>query len=530
MAKSKTSTAPPAEQPKPRERFTELDGNRSGVLARARSAAALTIPALMPDVGQDENSELPQPYQSLGARGINNLASKLLLSLFPTTTSFFRLTVDEDVMKKFENKAGAKDAIEDALRRRENKTMRHIERGNLRTTLFAALKSLIAIGNTLLFLPKDAPSRTFRLDQYVVLRDPNGRVLETYIKESADPNSIDPEVRTACNIKVEKKKGTHKHLDIYTAIVRRTDGSKMVDYWQEINDIEVPGSRGQCDETENPYLVLRWSGIDGENYGRGHVEEYIGDLRSLEGLAMAIVSFSAIAAKVIFLVHPNATTSIDDLMTAMTGDFVTGALKDIEALQLDKYADFKVSQQVLQDLILRLSHAFLLQSGTVRDAERVTAEEIRQQAQELEDVLGGVYTVMSQELQLPIVRRVIALMERSGDLDKLPKNIGVEPTIVTGFDALDRGHELNRIKQFLADCSQTLGPGFVAYLKLSDLIKKFAIAYNVDIEDFIKTEDEVQQEQQMARAQQTLADAATNAAGPAAGAAVKGYADSVNQQ
>ena len=173
---------------------------------------------------------------------------------------------------------------------------------------------------------------------------------------------------------------------------------------------------------------------------------------------MAIVGFSAVAAKIIFLVHPNATTNIDDLTVAKTGDFVTGALKDIEALQLDKFADFRVSQSVLQDLVLRLSQAFLLTSNTVRDAERVTAEEIRLMAQELEDVLGGVFSVQSQEVQLPMVARIISIMERSGKLDKLPKDIGVEPTIVTGFEALGRGHELNRIRGLFADIANTFGP------------------------------------------------------------------------
>jgi hypothetical protein len=275
---------------------------------------------------------------------------------------------------------------------------------------------------------------------------------------------------------------------------------------------------------------MRWSALDNESYGRGHVEEYIGDLRSLEGLSMAIVGFSAVAAKVIFLVHPNSTTSIDDLVNAQTGDFVKGALKDIEALQLDKYADFQVSQKVLQDLVLRLSHAFLLQSGTVRDAERVTAEEIRWQAQELEDVLGGVYTVQSQEQQL-LVARIIKVMEMAGDLDRIPEEAGVKPTIVTGFEALGRGHELNRIRGLFADIANTFGPEILhRYVKLGDALKKFANGHNVDIEDLFKTDDEVQEEVQQERQQAMAAQIAANAAGPAAGAAVKGVADGRNQQ
>lgn len=516
-----------------KKRWTHLNGLRSGVLKRARDAAKLTLPSILPDEGDDENTELPQPYQSLGARGVNNLASKLLLALLPPATSFFRFSVDPEVLEEL--KAGAGEdadkvatATEDALRRRENKIMKWIERSVLRTAMFNALKQLIVTGNALIYLPKKGRIKTFRLDQFVVVRDPSGDLTELYIREEADPVTLSEEIVEATEINLSQKDAGQKNVEIFTVVKLRA-GGKMLDYWQEINEIEVPGSRGQSKVAESPYLIMRWSALDNENYGRGHVEEYIGDLRSLEGLSMAIVGFSAVAAKVIFLVHPNSTTSIDDLTAANTGDFVKGALKDIEALQLDKYADFKVSQEVLRDLVLRLSHAFLLQSGTVRDAERVTAEEIRHQAQELEDVLGGVYTVQAQDQQL-LVGRIISIMEQTKALDKMPDDAGVEPTIVTGFEALGRGHELNRIRGLFADIANTFGPETLQrYVKIGDALKKFSNGHNVDIEDLFKTDEDVKaeiaQEQQQAMQQQAL----INAAGPAAGAAVKGAADSQNQ-
>jgi hypothetical protein len=510
-----------------KKRFESLDSLRHGVLDRARQAAALTIPSLLPELGLDENSQLPQPYQSLGARGVNNLASKLLLALMPTTNAFFRLSVDADVL----DQVPQKDDLEDILRRRENKVMKFIERGNLRAALFNALKLLIVVGNALVYMPKVGPTRSFRFDQYVVVRDPNGVVIETYIREEADPVTIPAATRDACQVKLEDSTSGSplKNVKIYTAIKLR-EGGKMVDYWQEINDIEVPGSRGAARADESPYMVLRWTAVDGENYGRGHVEEYIGDLRSLEGLSMAIVGFSAVAAKIIFLVHPNATTSVDDLVAASTGDFVTGSLKDLEVLQLDKYADFKVSQEVLRDLIIRLSHAFLLQSGTTRDAERVTAEEVRAQAQELEDVLGGVYTVQSQELQLPLVRRVVHVMEETGELERIDKRAGIEPTIITGFEALGRGHELNRIRNFLADAAASFGPDVLReYIKVGDGLKKFAVAHNIDFESLIKSDEEVMAAQAKQQQQQMQQEMLSNAAGPAAGAAIKGASDYMNK-
>src|SRR3546814_2492606 len=112
------------------------------------------------------------------------------------------------------------------------------------------------------------------------------------------------------------------------------------------------------------------------------------------------------------------------------------------SLQLDKTMDFSVASQVAERLELRLSHAFMLQSGTVRNAERVTAEEIRAMAQELENVLGGVYTVLSAEFPLPLIRRILYVLIRQGEAPELPKS--VVPTVVTGFEAMGRNHRARK--------------------------------------------------------------------------------------
>ena len=41
----------------------------------------------------------------------------------------------------------------------------------------------------------------------------------------------------------------------------------------------------------------RFNSVDGENYGRGRVEEFIGDLKSLNALSQVITEGSAAAAK-----------------------------------------------------------------------------------------------------------------------------------------------------------------------------------------------------------------------------------------
>lgn len=494
-----------------KSRWQRLDTNRSVTLSRARQCADLTIPALLPPEGSDQNARFPTPYQSLGARGVNNLASKLLLALLPPSGSFFRFGLDPEV-------SGAMDPdvrgdVEKRLSELEAALMRRIEGSNLRAMLHAAIKHLIVTGNALLHIPRDAPARVFRMTQFVVQRDAAGTVTEAVLKESVSPLTLSPDVLAAVGV---AGKDMEKDVEVYTRVELESGGG-FVRWYSEINEKRVPDSEGRVPVAESPFIVLRWQAVENEDYGRGLVEEYLGDLISLEGLSKAIVQFSAAAAKILLIRKPNATVDEDELIDAESGQVITGMPEDITVLQLEKFADFQVAKGVLDDLTLRLSHAFLLQSGTVRDAERVTAEEIRAMAQELEDVLGGTYTVLSQELQLPLVRRLMAVMRTNGKFPTLTED--VEPIIVTGFDALGRGHELNRLRAFYADLVSMIGPeAAIGEFSPTRLARKLSTAHNVDVADVLLTDEEKGQRQN-AQMQQTLMEKAT---GPVAGAVAKG--------
>ena len=82
--------------------YTKLCAIRDPYIQRARDASLLTIPTIMPEEGHNASSKLPTPYQSVGARGVNNLASALLLSLLPPNAPFFRLVIDQTALNELE--------------------------------------------------------------------------------------------------------------------------------------------------------------------------------------------------------------------------------------------------------------------------------------------------------------------------------------------------------------------------------------------------------------------------------------------
>jgi hypothetical protein len=475
----------------------------------------------MPPEGSDENTSLSTPYQSLGSRGVNNLASKLRLSLFPPGQPFFRFQIDSDTLDVIAaGEPQVADQIESVMQELENEALDELEQGSDAVILHAAIKQLVVVGNVLLHMPKADTSRVFRLQNYVVVRDASGNWYEIVAQEIVSKYTL-PEDAQSVMVDIKSDKVDDEDVTVYTHVTR--DGDKA-EWYQEIDEQEIPNSRGKSDYDNCPYIPLRWAALENENYGRGHCEEYLGDLRSLEDLSKDVVAFSAAAAKVLFLDRPNSTTDLEALQEAESGEFVEGNIEDIGVLQVGKLQDFQVVKSQIDDLSLRLSHAFLLTTGTVRNAERVTAEEIRMQAQELEDVLGGVYTVLAAELQHKVVRRLIERLKAKGRFPTLPSGT-VNPVIVTGFEALGRGHELNKLRQYFADGAAMYGESFMQEFNAAAVADRLATHHNVDVDALRKTPEQKQQEAAM----QQQANAMDKAAGPVAGAVAKGVADSVNQ-
>lgn len=505
-----TSTAPVIDGA---AEYAAMTGDRQSVLDRGRSASKLTIPGLIPEEGQNEHSTFDQPYQSLGSRCVAHLSSVSALALFPPGFPFFRLNIDEQTAADMG--ADLTDANE-RLAQLSRTAYSLMERAVLRPAMSQVLRHLVVAGNVLLYTPEDKAARIYRIDQYVVKRDAHGDMMKAIVKERVYPSTLDTATQAA--IGGEPGKAQEEMVELFTIIVRTDD---TVEWWQTVKGVELPQSRGKAPADQSPWLALRWLAVPGSDYGRSHVTEYIGDLLSLEDLYKSMVTFAAVAARIIHIVDPSSGIDVDELAAAESGDFVTGLKDRIQVLQLDKYNDWKVMADLAERLEQRLSAAFLLQTGVMRDAERVTAEEVRIVAQELETGLGGTYTILSAELQLPLVRRFLYIGERLNKLPKLPDV--VTPTVVTGFDALGRAQGVNRLRAYVADLQAVLGPeGVAQVLNTSELAKRLGEGSGIEgLADLLKSPEQQAQETQAAQAQGAIQAAAPQIAKVAGEAAAQ---------
>lgn len=484
----------------------------------------LTVPALLPRDGQARH-RLPQNFQSVGARGVNNLSSKLILTLFPHALPFMRLKASPSEMRKLTAQAGDQAAeiqaeIEASLSLIEKEVVAEFNADGWRPALSEALRHCVVTGNALLYdRPGGKRPATYDLRRYVVERDNEGNLLKVILRQMLSEHSmrsellarnLDPEVvesliqEAGAGERIGAEDPTQPSYELHTG-AELLDNGKF-SFWQEIGSIMVPGTMSEVEEKDLPLIPLMFQPIYGASYGRGYVEDYDGDLLALEAISRALVEGSLALAKILWLVKPGGTTKAATLANSPNGAIRQGDGDDVSTLQADKGSDLNIAYQMRNTLQVQLSNAFLLNSSVQRAGERVTAEEIRFVAQELEDALGGVYSSLADTVQAPIAFYLFSKLKRTGKIGKLPK--GIVPIVATGLEAISRNHEVVRLQQFIEITSQFIPPeerGMV--LKYDIMSADAATALNLDKSRLVRSPDEIdalRQEAQQQRAVETL--------------------------
>jgi len=513
--------------------YTKRAVHRQCYLDEAERSAKVTIPSVFPDAQDVCQRSTPvvldKPFQSLGARGVNNLASKLLLTLFPPTMPFMKYVLTGKTKDEATEAGIDLSEIKSGLSRREGRIQDEVDVKNIRTKAFLAIRSLIIAGNSLVYMtPKTGKMQVFPLNAYTVVRDGSGTLLDLIYVEKMDRTTITDERILA--ILAEHPQAGHEAnptdqdsnespVLLYRRILRSGDRYKS---WQEVGGIIIEGSEESWSEEDLPWLPLRMTSIDGEDYGRGMVEEYRGDLMSYEQLSRDTLFASANAAKVVWAIKPNSVLRPKKFLDAPNGGAVSAEPDDITAVRLDKGGDMNFVAMEKRELSQALSAAFMLNSSFQRQQERVTAEEIRRMAEELEDTLGGTFSLLSAELQLPVAHLIeTGLIKRDPTFPPLPTDT-VRIGVVTGLAAIGRGQELQRLREALGVVGEAaqIAPGLVDYIDEEDLNRRLWTGSGVDTEGLLKTADEVaelRQQRQQANATKVAGEEAAKGAGSALG-------------
>lgn len=509
-----------------KHRWTHLEGKKSTLMNSAEEYAQWTLPYMFPSVGNPEGTEMQVSKDSIGAQAVNHLSNKVVSTLFPAQQIFFRLRLDDETRELLvlAMQQGGTVTVEDAkaemskqlvnleeeLAKAENKANEYLDMVAYRPQAVQAAKLLIITGNALMYHPEGKPVQTYGLRNFCVVRDLSGVVIEIMTKEQKAFETFAPAVQDQLRTGHPGLK-TH-YLDdtnvvIYTQIKLENDGKFHVYQCGDhvlLNTADVFYTRDML-----PWIPLTWNLIQGEDYGRGLVGDYAGAFHAVNVLTASLLNIAAIMGDIKFFVKPASHVDIDALNNSAPGTFHAGAEGDVTSLKIDKLADAQFLSAMLERYEKQIANAFLLMSAGTRQAERVTAEEIRRDANELEMSNGGVYSTQARNWQLPTANIVLKQSGFKGIND------GITPKIVTGMDSLSRAAEMDNIHLFFLDLQMlnTVPEDIRAGIDIPGLMKTIGTARQVDYKSFTKTAAQLQADRDRAMAeQQALQDQQTQGA------------------
>lgn len=502
-------------------RWTQLDGQRRGFINRCEKYASFTIPKLCPQVGYKQNSnELQHDFQAVGAQAVNHLANKIMLALFAPSRPFFRLDADMALEQELAGLGVDKAKMTEMMAMGEKAAIAELDRMSMRPKLYEAVKHLIVTGNCLLILEPEG-ARVVGLKHYCVRRSMTGAVLEILHVDCLTFDELDPEVQDVARgwMGGSYAGSEDREVKLYRWIKRGPTGDYTMTQW--VDQYQLPAKfSGRWPEEKMPYRVLTWDLSDDAHYGTGLVEDYTGDFAGLSMLSKAQIMGAILSSEFRWLVNPAGMTRPEDFRDSENGAAIPGQAGDVSIIQSNKSGDLQIVMGVGQEYIQRIGRGFLLSTAVTRDAERVTAEEIRMQAQELETSLGGAYSRLAVDFQIPMAYWLMELIGFSlGDSR-------VKPSIVTGLDALSRTGDLDDLKMWLGDMAglSALPEPLQMILNMDAIAKAFAAARRIKTDDFMKSPDQIQAEQQAAQAQAAQAQS-TSAGIDVAASAAKAQAE-----
>ena len=493
-----------------RQAWLRNEGKRAGLLSKVELCCKLTLPRLWYDEGEEDNYSVSTlDFQSLGALCVSHMSNRTVLTMFPPSRGFFRMEAPKDLTALAQSLNIPPTEVAAAMSEVEKAAFGFLESSLQRPKLTRMAELLLATGNCLIEEEDTSTLRVLSLKYYTVQRTRKGAIKELVIREKVLFDELDDKAQEV----LHGLKQPDQEVEFFRWVCRKPGGWYQETVW--VDNIQLPynvfGSR-YASEDKLPYHALTWTLADNKHYGTGLVEDYLRDFSALSAVAQAGTEGAVACAQNRVLVDPGSTTKPDDFNTSVNNQAIPGTPETVNNIMLGNPSGVQVVMSMEDKFDRRLRQAFMLTSGVIRQAERLTAYEIRKMAEEMDIQHGGSYSALSGSIQPWMARWCL----RGA---KTPKEyIGGDIKLVTGTDALSRNADVDNVRLAFEDlaAAQTLPPPVLAEFDWKKLIAFIGAGRQTPLGDFLLTQDQKDAQNAAAIDTQAQATYATTAAQTAA--------------
>ena len=426
-----------------------MNTEKGDLIERSEQFARWTVAAIMPPEGH-ETVEQAHGNVNTGARLVNHLSNRIVDVLFPISRPFFTVAITPEAKLALDKELGEEQSgplqeqIRDATAKLESVAMRKLKLTAYRPVAILAAKHLIVTGNALLRRMPTGERVLYPVNRYGVRRDILGNEIEVILADKKRFDTFSEDLQTLIKAAHPNTKDEDE-LELLTHY--KLDGKRWA-VNQEVDGVSLNNMQHQSAE-DYDLLVLDWSLHPGEHYGRGLVEDNATTFHNIDVTNEAIVDLVGIVADIKFFVRPGSPLSLNlaELNAAPRGTYWPGNADDISVPEMRARNDLSTMVDLVSKWEGELSQIFLM--SNVRDAERVTAQEIRMVANELESSFGGLYSQLAVSWQQKEADFVIAEIDFSKEVGDLGE--AFEVVVTTGLESLSREGQIDNLRLAIGD-------------------------------------------------------------------------------
>ena len=220
---------------------------------------------------------------------------------------------------------------------------------------------------------------------------------------------------------------------------------------------------------ETPWIVSRYMKVAGEVFGRGPLVTAIPDIKTLNKTLELLLKNASIACAGVYTAADDGVINPSNIRIT-PGSIIpvarNGGPQGASLAPLPRSGDFNVSQIVINDLRMNIKKTLLDDTLPPDNMSARSATEIVERMKELAQNMGSAFGRLITETMVPIVTRVLSIMDKKG-LIQLPLKVnGLEVKVVpvSPLAKAQNLEEINEIMQFV-QIAGSLGPGGIAEMK-----------------------------------------------------------------
>lgn len=361
--------------------------------------------------------------------------------------------------------------------------------------LFATLKQSnfdIAIGEFLLDLsvgtavmmvqPGDdlSPINFIPVPQFLVSIEEgaNGNVDNVYRRMRLKGESIQRQWPDAKIPDALQKKIEDKPTDDVELIEATVFDNKRGDYCYHVIHKESKAELLYKRMEYSPWVVSRYAKVAGEIYGRGPLITALPDIKTLNKTLELVLKNASLSIAGVY------TAADDGVLNPNTIKIVPGAIIPVarnggpqgESLKpLPRAGDFNVSQIVMNDLRANIKRILLDESLPPDNMSARSATEVVERMKELSQNLGSAFGRLINETMIPLVSKMLQVMDQRGIITLPLKVNGLEVKIspVAPLAMAQNMDDVQNILQY-AQIAQQAGPQGQMSIKIDEMMDYIA--------------------------------------------------------